>query len=53
METDKFLYGTDNEEVRRRSFIDSDTALILFLVLILKKEGADPAVILALLYILT
>lgn len=40
---------------RQRPFmnIDSDTALILFLVLILQKEKNDPLLTMALLYILT
>lgn len=35
------------------SFADSDLSLVLMLILLLKKDGADEMLIMALLYILT
>lgn len=48
-------FSPPQKQNRQRSFmnIDSDTALILFLVLILQKEKSDPLLTMALLYILT
>ena len=46
-------YGRVQKDVGLTDILDKDSALILSLIFLLKKESRDPMLILALLYILT
>lgn len=47
------VFGKAENDQRNGGFSDSDSALILMLVLLLQSDGADELLIMALLYILT
>ena len=46
-------YGRVLKRTLLSDIVDGDTALVFALIYLLKKEGRDPMLILALLYILT